>query len=309
MSGHICVSCCHNVRTLWLTGQDLAKKSGKTCERGVLVVTRSGDPIRGAARLRRGAGRSLWEQLLDDLTRRLRAGEFRDAFPGEIALCDEYQVSRHTVREALRRLREAGEVIAEPGRPPRIASEAEVHQPLGALYSLFASVEAAGLPQLSVVRTLDIRADGVVADRLGLDGSEPLLHLERLRLAGGETLAVDRLWLPASIARPLLEADFTRTALYDELATRCSVRLTGGHETLRAVVPTAAERRLLDIDERTAAFAIDRLGYAGTTPVEWRQTLVRGDRFSVGARFSGRDGLQVDLGASSHAAGTGRAGR
>ncbi len=41
---------------------------------------------------------------------------------------------------------------------------------------LFASVEAAGLLQHSIVRRFDTRADAVVADRLGLDASAPLVY-------------------------------------------------------------------------------------------------------------------------------------
>ena len=252
----------------------------------------AGEP--GAAhRLDRSGDAPLWAQLLGDVTRRLDAGEFRDAFPGELALRDEYGVSRHTVREALRRLREAGTVSAARGRTPRVLPATEIQQPLGALYSLFAAAEAVGLPQVSVVLVLDVRADGVVAGRLGLDGAAPLVHLERLRLAGDEPLALDRVWLPARLAAPLLAADFTRTGLYAELARRCGVRPTGGQERLAAVVPSAADRGLLGIDERTAAFGIDRLGCLDDTPVEWRHTLVRGDRFSVTAHFSGRDGYRL----------------
>ncbi len=40
--------------------------------------------------------------------RRLEAKAFGGAFPGELQLATEYDVSRHTVREALRRLRQAG---------------------------------------------------------------------------------------------------------------------------------------------------------------------------------------------------------
>lgn len=247
--------------------------------------------------LDRSSATPLWRQLLLDLTRRLESGEFADGFPGELALRERYGVSRHTVREAVRRLRESGAVSAGRGRAPRVAAATEIEQPLGALYSLFTAAEAAGLPQLSVVRRLEIRADGVVAGRLGLDGSTPLLHLERLRLAASDPLAIDRVWLPADRAAALLSVDFTRTALYDELARRCGLRLTGGQERLRAVVPSAAERRLLGIDDHTAAFAIDRLGLADGVPVEWRTTLVRGDRFSVSATFSGRDGYRVDLAA------------
>ncbi|GAY10961.1 GntR family transcriptional regulator [Pseudonocardia sp. N23] len=44
--------------------------------------------------------------------------EFADAFPGELALAREYDISRHTVREALGRLRREGVVSADRGRPP-----------------------------------------------------------------------------------------------------------------------------------------------------------------------------------------------
>ena len=238
----------------------------------------------------------LWAQLRADLLRRLNAGVFVDAFPGELALVEEYQVSRHTVRVALQQLRAEGVVVAERGRRPRIAGETTITQPLGALYSLFASVESAGLRQASLIRARDVRADGVVADRLGLEGSTPLFRLERLRLAGDEPLALDTVWLPAEIAAPLLEADLTHTALYDELAARTGVRLEGGRERIRAVVPTKAEQRLLAIPPATGAFAIDRLSHAGGRPVEWRHTLIRGDRFSFLAEFSAQTGYQLTRG-------------
>src|SRR6478736_6691082 len=149
----------------------------------------------------------LWEQLLADLRRRLDHDEFAVAFPGELALVAQYGVSRHTVREAVRR-------------------------------------------------------------------------------------AVDRVWLPERLAAPLLDVDFGRTGLYAEYAERCGVRVTGGSEVIRAVVPDAAQRSLLGIGPGVAALAIDRLGCAGEVPVEWRQTLVRADRFSVTARFSAADGYR-----------------
>lgn len=245
--------------------------------------------------LARGSGQPLWSQLYDDLRRRLDAGEFTEEFPGELALVEEYDVSRHTVREALRRLRSEGRVTASRGRPSRPAPPAEIEQPLGSLYSLFASVEAGGLPQRSVVRELRVLTDDEAAARLGLDPSTPLVYLERLRLAGDQPLALDRVWLPADLAAPLLEADFTATALYDELNARCGLRLTGGTEHIRAVVVTAAERELLAMPDGVAAFAIERAGVADGGAVEWRETLVRGDRFAVSAEFSARDGYQLGV--------------
>lgn len=125
-----------------------------------------------------------------------------------------------------------------------------------------------------------------------------MFHLERLRLAGGEPLALDTVWLPAEIAAPLLEADFTHTAVYDEPAARAGIRLEGGREHIRAIMPTRAQQRLLGIPHSTGVLAIDRLGCAGGRPVEWRHTLIRGDRFSLIAEFSPRTGYQLTLGAA-----------
>ena len=52
--------------------------------------------------------------------------------------------------------------------------------------------------------------------------------MERLRLAGGEPLALDTVWLPGDLGAPFLGADFTHAALYDELAARTGVRVAGG---------------------------------------------------------------------------------
>jgi GntR family transcriptional regulator len=251
-------------------------------------------PASGRRPVDRASALPLWAQVHADLQRRLDGGEFTDAFPGELALATEYAVSRNTVREALRRFRSDGVVVAERGRPPRVAPLQVIEQPLGALYSLFASVEAAGQLQRSIVRALDIRADGAIAARLALEESAPLLYLERLRLAAEAPLAVDRIWLPASLAAPLLKTDFTHTALYDELARRCGVRLSGGRERLRAIVPTSAECAALGIGDGVAAFAIERLACSNGHPVEWRHTLIRGDRFTVSAQFSARDGYRLD---------------
>jgi GntR family transcriptional regulator len=222
-------------------------------------------------------------------------GEFNSTFPGELALVEDYQVSRHTIREALRRLRGEGLVSAARGRRPKLVDPDEIEQPVGAIYSLFASVESAGLEQLSLTRALDVRADGVIASRLGLEESTPLVYLERLRMAGDQPLAIDRVWLPADLAAPLLEVDFSHTALYHEYANRCQVHLTGGQEHIRVTVPHAGEQRLLGLKPGSAAFVIERLGCAGRRPVEWRHTVVRGDRFVITADLASRNGYQLAL--------------
>lgn len=239
------------------------------------------------SRVDRGRGTPLWQQVLDDLRLRAGAGELTEGLPPDTQLVAEYGVSRHTIREAARRFRAADLHGVDGGRTSRLTPPAEIDQPLGTLYNLFSSVAAAGQEQHSVTQVLDVRTDEVVSARLGLPPAAPLVHLERLRFASGVPLALDRVWIPAEVGSALLDVDFSHTALYAELTRRCGVPVTGGQERIRAVVVTPAERRLLEMPDGVAAFAIERLGTSGTRAVEWRHTLVRGDRFAVSARFSG----------------------
>lgn len=259
-----------------------ARDGGKMASSGVAAAAGGPRPLD-----RRNA-LPLWAQLRDDLHRRIAAGTLLGTFPGELALVAEYGVSRHTVRESLRELRAGGSVSAERGQAPRLTVSAKSTQPLGAPYSLFASIEAVGHTLRNVVRALDVRTDPVVANRLGLPKSTPLLHLERLWLADDQPLAVDQVWWPERMARPLLGAAVSHIALYEELDRRCGIKISGGREELRAVVASAAERNLLEIGTDIGVFAVERLGCAGGRPIEWRHALVRGDRFVVSPEFLGR---------------------
>ena len=74
----------------------------------------------GARAVDRSGPSPLWAQVQADLRRRTEDGEFDAAFPVNV-LVTQYEVSRNTVREALRSLRAEGLVTAERGRPQRLA--------------------------------------------------------------------------------------------------------------------------------------------------------------------------------------------
>ena len=226
----------------------------------------------------------LWAQLEQRLRRRLDRGEFDERFPTDNELVHEYEVSRHTVREAIRHLNRTGILRRERGRGT-VVNRAEFEQPLGALYSLFTSVESSGVEQRSDVLENVETTDATVAARLDLPPDAPLLHLARIRYAAGEPLAIDRAWLPMAIAAPLLEIDFERTALYDELERCCNIRPDAGWERIAPLLPLPADRERLQMRRGEAAFFLERLSTASGTPLEWRTTTIRGDRYRFLSTF------------------------
>lgn len=233
----------------------------------------------------------LWAQLVEELTRRMTAGDFAERLPTDQELMTTYQVSRATARDAVRRLGESFRLERQRGKGTFVR-QAQFEQPVGTMYSWFRAIESQGVKQDSIVRVCELRADAMVAAELELDGDVPLFYLERLRLAGDVPLALDRIWIPATLAAPVMDADFTHTALYDELRDKAGITPTRGKETIHPVIPIPSIAKLLQMPKGTAAFTIIRKTWIGDRPLEHRDTIVRGDRHAFVSTWSRQPGAQ-----------------
>lgn len=227
----------------------------------------------------------LWAQLLAALKQRIENGEFRDRFPTDKELIATYGVSRQTVREAIRRLEVDGMLTRQRGRGTTLL-KTEFSQSLGTLYSLFQAIEATGVKQTSIVLSKETVKDPAVAKELRLELDTELFFLKRIRLANDVPLAIDRAYLPLNFTQALLEVNFEHTSLYDELAKRSNILPTSGEEHITPVIPSKAERELLQISAKVGAFAIKRISYLNATPLEWRHTIIRGDRYSFESKWN-----------------------
>jgi GntR family transcriptional regulator len=227
----------------------------------------------------------LWAQVSEDLRRRIGAREFDSGLPGEHDLTDQYGVSRHTIREALRVLRVEGLLKSERGRGTTVA-QIQYSQNLGALYSLFTTIADQGVEQSSTVLRLVVTVNPTVAKELNVDPTSEFVVVERIRFAGGEPLAYDTAWLLAEFSRPLLDADFTHSSIYGELRNRCAIVMDAGGERIYAQVASQHIATALNIASGSPVFVLERIGKSGDRVIEWRETFIRGDRFTLEVDFS-----------------------
>jgi len=228
----------------------------------------------------------LWAQLQGQLRERIQSGEFDRHFPTDEQLVREYGVSRQTIREAIRRLQLAGLVKRERGRGSSILSRTELEQPIAQFYSLAASIHEQGLEERSVVLTQQVSRDALAASRLGLDQDAELVEVRRLRYAGDEPLAIDDSWLPLAIGAVLLDEDLRRGSLYEQLASRAGTHVTRSTERIRAASADAATRKILALPRGEAVLVLERLAFMDQRAVEWRRSLIRGDRFTFVAEWN-----------------------
>lgn len=248
-------------------------------------MTIPGDFGSDASALDRDDSLPLWAQLEHELRRRMELGHFAERFPTDRELMEIYGVSRHTARHAVSQLGADGILRRSRGIGTSVDTRT-FERSLGALYSLFQVVEESGVPQHSEVRSLTLVRDAEAAERLGLDPDVDLVHIDRIRFAGDEPLALDRIWLPAHVAEPLLDADFTRTSLYNELDRTTGRRPNEGWERIHPSIPSDEERECLELGPGEAVFSIERLGTHNGEPLEWRVATIRGSRFTFVADWT-----------------------
>ncbi len=232
----------------------------------------------------------LWAQLVAVLRQRLGGGEYAERFPTEMELTAEFEVSRATVREAVRRLKDEGLLDARRGSGTFVVRR-RLEQSFIGTPGLSRAIVAAGMEEESTVLHLDtvkVNDDGdPAAVALGLRAGDVVVRLERLRGADSRPVALDRsvLSLPEEARESFLAAELGPGSVYDVLAGRCGIQVTGATEHVRAVTCTAEERQMLGLATSEGVLEVERTAYAGNKAIEWRRSLLRGSAYVLSASW------------------------
>lgn len=241
--------------------------------------------LAAAIHLQPDTGIPLHHQLESALRSQIQAGLLRPGalLPGELYLAEQLGVSRHTVRHAigvlvteglLQRQRHVGTAVTAPG------SARLIERSLDSFYAFAWEARARGAQHRSrVLEHVTAPAELPLARRLRLRRGSRVARISLLRVADDEPLMVDTIFLPASLAAGLDGAELEHEALYDVLERAHGVVASHARETIRPVVLDGAMAKLLDVRAGEPAFAVERLTWSHERPIEWRQSIVRGDRY------------------------------
>jgi GntR family transcriptional regulator len=239
-----------------------------------------------AIRLETPNAAPLHAQLAAAMRSQIRDGQLPAGtpLPGELELAAALNISRHTVRHALgvlvnegwlRRQRGARTVVASD-RPPG----AVIERRLGSFYAFAWEVEARGKHHHSRILARDtLAADARLAHVLAVELGTPLERVERLRSADDEPLTLEVSVLPATLSAVLTDAELERRSIYDLVEERHTITVVRASESLRPVVLDRRAAGLLGVPPGSPAFSVERVSWSEQGPIEWQQSLVRGDRY------------------------------
>ena len=216
------------------------------------------------------ASSRLWATVLADLRLRLVNGEFAERFPTDRELCAHYGVSRHTAREAVRRL----DVV---DRRPRLGGR--VRRPPGALENLGSTLRALGT-HLALVETGRSRHRArPIATALAVSPTAALDVVVQVLLADREPLLVSELWrAPARVVDPAVVAALLGLA-------PASDGLAVADESILPAVATAEICAALNLPDNAAVFCVEQLVEDRDGPAGWHRVHLRPERYRCVVRW------------------------
>jgi GntR family transcriptional regulator len=234
--------------------------------------------------LRREGPLPLYYQLKTVLLREIKGGRWQpDAqLPTESELARRFGVSKITVRQALRELVGDGLIRREQGRGTFVERR-RFQQGPRELTSFTDEIRSHGLvPASRVLEQGESAAPPAVATALSIAQDARVFRLRRLRLANREPMGVQTAYIPLDLVPGIAEITFAGASLYDVLESRYGLFPATARETYRVTVVKRDIAALLRVSARSPAMSAERVTLlADGRPLEFVQSLMRGDRYSV----------------------------
>ena len=208
------------------------------------------------------SGSSRYTLLAESIVEDVRSGRYPvgSLLPTEAALCAQFGVSRHTVREALRKLRDMGLVSQRQGVGTLVKakfSSARYVQSVESISDLFTYVQDT---RLSIASRQDIVATPAVLDLLRCAPGQRWRMLEVLRFEAGEALpmVLSEIYFPHAYAAVEREMQDLRVPIYTLIERRYGESIAEVEQSMTVCALPAKKARLLGVRAGTPGFSIVR---------------------------------------------------
>jgi len=231
-------------------------------------------------------------EIADALRRQVALSRPGDRLPSDAELCERFGVSRMTARHAVQLLANERLLVRRRGEGTFVAPRA-VQRLLGSPLSFTENMRRRGLGASSrMLQSGWIDPSPEERSALRLGPNERAILVERLRLADGRPMAIERAVLAPSLEE-VLAFDLERSSLHGAFE-RLGRRPTWARSRVSARRVSARERRLLEIGPGGVVLSerrtiVDQHG----APLEHTETLYAAERYEFEAIMHRDDRAEV----------------
>ena len=188
--------------------------------------------------------------------------EYGGQIPGEYNLSKQLNVSRGTIREAIRELIEEGHLYTIRGRGTFVKKSDKSSWAVNTFLSVADSFDIANIDYTTrVIKICREITEISVAAQLNIKPKTEVIRLERLRYIKDEPVHLSTSFFPLSIAERLLEEDLNNKSLYKEMEKVLGIKVTRVDRKVMARLADPWEVEYLQLPEVSAILVLDSVAY------------------------------------------------
>ncbi len=223
-------------------------------------------------------------QIADSLTALLKGGSLTagSPLPTERELCEQFGVSRMTLRQALGTLEREGLIESHRGRGTFVARN-RLRKQQQELRSFTEEILArGGTPESRLLSMKAIVPEPNAGQFFDLGEADRVYEIRRLRLSDKVPIAVETVQIPQRLCPGLEQFDLAKNSLYELLERQYGLTLETCVEEISAEMAKPADRKLLEVTGSAAVLVVNRRTHTDSgQPLELTRAIYRGDSYSA----------------------------
>lgn len=232
-------------------------------------------------------GINLYASLEKFIVEQINTGNYPpgSSLPTEKWYCDTFNLSRVTVRKAINDLVDEGIILREKGKSPIVPLN-RYNRNFNQLTGFSEQLIAEGhIPSASVKEFKTINVNYCIAQKLGIREGDTATYVKRVRFSDGVPIAIQEIYLNPLYSRTLTLDDLTYHSLYTYLEKK-GVAFNYSDQTIRASIPNAEARNLLQLDLKTPVFEMERTTFHKNGDIiEYVKTVCDSNKYNVKIRL------------------------
>ncbi|MFR8989994.1 MAG: GntR family transcriptional regulator [Fusobacterium sp.] len=233
----------------------------------------------------------LYQQLVYSLKKCIKDGILKkdDKIPAESEFCSKYDLSRTTVRQALKILEKEGYIYKIRGKGSYISSP-KIYQDRSGFSKFYDDVKNLGkIPASKILSVKVKKPNELVREKMNLSEDEFIVKLVWVRYGNDEALIYETIYLNYSLVKGIENINLKTKKLYDVLNEEFGIKITHGKEMFYPCKLNTTEAKYLELAEGDLGMKVERTTFQGDKILEYTKSTVRGDKFIYMTTFSGNN--------------------
>ncbi|GEM03111.1 GntR family transcriptional regulator [Halolactibacillus miurensis] len=223
----------------------------------------------------------LYLQLMEDIIKKIEQGDYseNEKLPSERELCDIYNLSRITVRNALQELEQEEYIYKLHGKGTFVAPKS-YKQKLVKVYSFTEEMKKLGkVPQTKVLSFDIVPIDQRLSLKMHLDVDQEVYRVKRLRLADNVPFICETSYLPTHLFPNLTKQALEERPMYSVFMDDYNMGVSQATEQFSVTSLRSEEAENLHAEIGSPAMLLERLAYDNATLIEYTVSIISGNKF------------------------------